>query len=176
MAKRSSTPAQAAAAGGWLSGAPGLGDMSAEPPSFSQLSASCLLKEDLAVEIAGLNHAVGNAQVQYHRGQGLLLAHASVTSMEISKEVTADHVEKTHAELDAGLAAEGEMILRTEPDAAQALLELTERLSVTHSKACTPGECWVDVSGDSVEHVQLLVDAGIAERQPDGYQLIRIAF
>jgi len=51
-----------------------------------QASASSLLKEDLIVEIAGLNQAVGNAQVQYHRGQGLLLAQASAAGMLIRRQ------------------------------------------------------------------------------------------
>ena len=140
-------------------------------------SASTLLKEDLIVEIAGLHQAVGNAQVQYHRGQGILLAQASAAGLLISDEVNERAIESRHVQLDADLTIECERISRSAgPENVRALLDLTERLGAAHTKACSPGECWVDVSGCAVEHVQMLVDAGIAERQPDGYQLIRIAF
>lgn len=133
-------------------------------------SAAVALAEDLRTEIDALYRAAEDIRMQVHRNQGMLVPSQSIINNcgSIGIEMNDATIQNKLVVVDADIAAEDERIRRyADPLMAQALLDLTSELSAAHAHAGRPDLCFVDASRFGEDSVQLLVDAGIAQREHD---------
>jgi len=123
------------------------------------------LLSDLQTEIEAYRKASNQIKLQIERGKGHLIPQtASNGARNAVLQLDVATVDAQIQVVDSEDASESARIARRADDAlAQALMEMTKQLSWCAMTAYKPEDCYYPVNSYAMEHVQLLIDAGIAE-------------
>eukprot|EP00322_Chrysochromulina_rotalis_P026015 CAMPEP_0115866318 /NCGR_PEP_ID=MMETSP0287-20121206/20186_1 /TAXON_ID=412157 /ORGANISM="Chrysochromulina rotalis, Strain UIO044" /LENGTH=151 /DNA_ID=CAMNT_0003320879 /DNA_START=31 /DNA_END=486 /DNA_ORIENTATION=- len=135
--------------------------------------AAALLIEELRREIAQYTEACASMKMQLHRGQALALPLPVLPRPPSPSTKDEASCRETLAKLD-GMDAMATAIISHHADgaAAAAFSSLIETLTQAHCTKVGPREGYIDVSGFDEGHVEVLIEAGVAERHQTNDQLV----